>query len=222
MTKIYCLILMLVLVFSTGKIFAFDNDDDFRDIDGPPPHKNMHARDNDEMPNAGKEKFKEKLKKDETKILDYFKTKNPDYYSFLIDVKNKDKNFYKKIMFSCGRKCLMLMQDENMNDELKKNIEKEIELETKANPKIYSYIISKNDAEKENLKKEIISLLAEQFDIRQKIFEQRIEEHNKKIEDLKEDLTERKNNKDKLVQEQFNRLTEMKNGKSKFKINNKW
>lgn len=138
----------------------------------------------------------------EKKIIDIIAKNDSSFANKLLELKKSDKIKYNHFI----RLSANFLAIARLDKSLEKDMVRGAILEFEARELAIKYIDAPTN-EKEKIKMEIKSRLNELFDIRTKLYEFRLKNLYKRIEELKSELEIRKSNKSKIVERRFDELT---------------
>lgn len=141
------------------------------------------------------------------KMMEFAKEYFPTFYSHSQEIKDINPEEYKKLILERFPMIMELLGLKGKEPELFNVVVKNIEMEDKSGYLSMKYIESSDETEKANIERELKTLLAELFPLKQKeekIKADKMEEEVKKIREL---IEQREANKDTIIQDRLNELT---------------
>lgn len=169
-------------------------------------HRGRNIR-NRQLNETQRENIRARMRKLESRVLDYCEENYPEFHGFLNEIKEEDNHYYKKCIYMISRNIVYLRQSQNFSDEVTELVERDFELEMKVLKSIYEYNNEENEENKNEIESQIKSYLNSQFDIRHKLFECKVENQRSRLEQLESDLTDRVENKKNIVNNRFKLLS---------------
>jgi hypothetical protein len=136
---------------------------------------------------------------EEKSALDFAKQIAPKRYEKMMELKSKNSFKYWKMFTGLIKKYRFLERLKEKDPENYDRRIKEIKLEEKVHELIENFKKSTNDSEKKKIKDELKNILNEIFDIRQANREADVKRIEKDLKELKDNISQRKNNKDKII-----------------------
>ena len=143
---------------------------------------------------------------DEAESLEYLKLSNEDLYKDLIAVKESRPEFYKRALSRVFREMHYLEGLKKEDPERYEKVLDEKKLEKSTRELAKKYKKSVDDTEKEKMKAELSSMLYKLFEYRQMNRQYEIKRLEERLESLKEDMANRLDNKDEIIERRMNKL----------------
>lgn len=142
----------------------------------------------------------------ESAVLDYMKEVRPDQVEGLLKLKVTRPNQYRRLLSRVFREMRYLEDVKKRDPERYEILSREKRLENDSRELARKYRETDDEAEKERIKKEMLDLLDQIFDLRQANREFEIERLEKRLAEAKENNRKRLENKDQIIEQRLAEL----------------
>lgn len=129
----------------------------------------------------------------------------PEINAVLTDLENENPRAFLRELRRASREMQMLKRQKKRGGEEYENSKKRITLDHKTQMLAYRYQKA-NDSEKAALKKQMRPLLDQLFDLKEIERERQVQRLEKKLEDLRASLKNRKSNKSRIIEKRMEKL----------------
>ncbi|MBN2144411.1 MAG: hypothetical protein JW774_07300 [Candidatus Aureabacteria bacterium] len=155
--------------------------------------------------------FEELNQISDEEALNFLKENNPPQYENIIKIKDTDSDDYQRQIqrakFLCYRRNRMKKNHPEMyarNERMRKNNNQLKELRKQ-------YTEEKDENKKQEIKKEILQILSDEFDMQQETMKENLEKMRKGLEDQEKKVKENEEKKDELIEKRFDQMLTFNN-----------
>jgi len=143
---------------------------------------------------------------DENKTLEYLKSFDQDLYEELLSIKDSRPEFFRRTLSRIYREMHYLKRLKEEDPDRYENVLEEKKLEKTTKDLAKKYRKSEDRSEKEKIKAELNELLYKLFEYRQMNRQYEINRLEERLQLLKEDMEERVNNKEEIIENRLDKL----------------